>query len=107
MDKKQVIQGLEEIAVYLEIKGENPFKIAAYRKAALALEQDERTLDQIEDPQKLTGIGQGTAVVIREFKELGYAPILEELKAEIPANLIQLLTLPALVARKLDGCTEN
>ncbi len=53
MDKKQVIQGLEEIAVYLEIKGENPFKIAAYRKAALALEQDERTLDQIEDPKKI------------------------------------------------------
>lgn len=101
MDKKQVIEGLEAIAIYLEIKGENPFKIAAYRKAAQALEHDERTIDQIEDPKQLNGIGQGTADVIREFKELGMSPFLEELKEAIPAGLIQLLTLPGLGGKKI------
>ena len=43
MTKKDVIQLLEKIAIYMELKGENTFKISAYRKAAQSLEVDERT----------------------------------------------------------------
>ena len=34
MTKKDVIQLLEKIAIYMELKGENTFKVSAYRKAA-------------------------------------------------------------------------
>lgn len=101
MDKKQVIQLLEEIAVYLEIKGENPFKISAYRKAAQALEKDERNLEQIAAPKQLTGIGQATSDVILELKQTGVSTTLEELKNEIPDGLIPLLTLPGLGGKKI------
>ncbi|CFU87675.1 DNA polymerase X family [Staphylococcus aureus] len=41
MTKKDVIKLLEQIATYMELKGENTFKISAYRKAAQSLELDE------------------------------------------------------------------
>ncbi|WP_347549360.1 DNA polymerase/3'-5' exonuclease PolX [Pseudalkalibacillus hwajinpoensis] len=101
MNKKNVIHFLEEIAVYMELKGENPFKISAFRKAARALETDDRNMDQIEDPAELTGIGKGTAAVIKEILENGESETLESLKKEVPAGLVPLLKLPGLGGKKL------
>ncbi len=96
-----MIKQLEMIATYLEIKGDNPFKISAYRKAALALEADERTLDEIENPATLKGIGKGTAEVIMELKQSGKSTLLGELAAEVPAGLLPLLKLPSLGGKKI------
>lgn len=101
MNKKQVIQTLETIAIYMEIKGENSFKVSAYRKAAQALEMDERTLEQIEDVSKLKGIGKGTASVIEELITDGKSTLLDELKDELPCGLIPLLKLPGLGGKKI------
>ncbi|SFP72008.1 DNA polymerase/3'-5' exonuclease PolX [Salibacterium halotolerans] len=101
MNKKEVIQALETIAVYMEIKGENTFKTSAYRKAAQALEQDERSLAEIENPASLSGIGKGTAAVIQELRDTGQAGVLETLKADIPEGLIPLLDLQGLGGRKV------
>jgi len=46
--KKDVVRQLEQIAIYMELKGENSFKISAFRKAAQALETNEHTLEEIE-----------------------------------------------------------
>jgi DNA polymerase (family 10) len=101
VNKKDVIKLLEEIAVYLEIKGENPFKISAYRKAANGLEQDERSLADIEDFTKIKGIGKGTSTVIHEYVETGTSETLKELQKEVPAGLIPLLDLPGLGGKKI------
>ncbi|AST97052.1 DNA polymerase/3'-5' exonuclease PolX [Shouchella clausii] len=101
MDKKQAIQVLETIATYMEIKGENPFKIAAYRRAAQALEQDGRTLAEMDDPKAIPGIGQATADVIQELKETGASSLLNELAQQLPAGLLPLLTIPGLGGKKV------
>lgn len=101
MNKKEIIQTLELIATYLEIKGENPFKIAAYRRAALALEGDERTIEEIGDPQSLKGIGKGTSEVIIELRDHGKSTLLEELQQQIPASLLELLKIPGLGGKKI------
>ncbi len=101
MDKKTVVQALEQIATYLEIKGENPFKVSAYRRAALALESDERSLEQIEDPTEIKGIGKGTAEIIRELKNTGKCLYLEQLAAELPEGLFALLHLPGLRGKRV------
>ncbi|OIJ18313.1 DNA polymerase/3'-5' exonuclease PolX [Anaerobacillus alkalidiazotrophicus] len=101
MNKKQVITTLETIALYMEIKGENSFKVSAFRKAAQALEVDERTLEQIDEPAKLKGIGKGTATVIEELKNEGKSSLLEELMNELPGGLIPLLKLPGLGGKKI------
>jgi DNA polymerase (family X) len=100
-NKKDVIRLLETIALYMEIKGENPFKIAAFRKAASALETDERSITEIDDFTAIPGIGKGTASVIHEFLETGTSSVLEQLKQEIPESLLTLLRLPGLGGKKI------
>ncbi|WEG13934.1 DNA polymerase/3'-5' exonuclease PolX [Pullulanibacillus sp. KACC 23026] len=101
MNKKQIIHSLETIAIYLEFKNENPFKIAAYRRAARALETDERSLDQIDHLNEIKGIGKGTASVISELIETGESELLNELRHELPEGLLTLLKLPGLGAKKI------
>ncbi|WP_405100702.1 DNA polymerase/3'-5' exonuclease PolX [Oceanobacillus sp. FSL H7-0719] len=101
INKKDIIKLLEKIAVYLELKGENPFKISAYRKAAQALETDNRSLEEIDDFTKIKGIGKGTGAVIAEYIQEGKSTELETLQQEIPQGLIPLLELPGLGGKKL------
>ncbi|KAB7706003.1 DNA polymerase/3'-5' exonuclease PolX [Bacillus aerolatus] len=101
INKKDIIRLLEKIAIYMELKGENPFKISAFRKAAAALETDERSLSEIEDITKIPGIGKGTSAVIEEYRETGESAVLKELQEEVPAGLIPLLQLPGLGGKKI------
>ncbi|MEH7379722.1 DNA polymerase/3'-5' exonuclease PolX [Bacillus sp. JJ1533] len=101
INKKDVIRLLETIAIYMELKGDNPFKISAFRKAAAALENDERSLSTIEDFTALPGIGKGTGAVITEYIETGESTVLNELKEKVPEGLIPLLNLPGLGGKKI------
>ncbi|AGX05763.1 hypothetical protein B14911_05961 [Bacillus sp. NRRL B-14911] len=100
-NKKDVVRLLETIAVYMELKGENPFKVAAFRKAAGALEANDDKFSEIKDFTKLSGIGKGTAAVIEEYIEEGTSTVLKELQEEVPAGLIPLLQLPGLGGKKI------
>ena len=99
--KKDIIRLLEQIAIYMELQGENTFKIAAFRKAANSLETSESTLEEITDFTELPGIGKGTAAVIEEFIAEGKSSVLEELKEEVPKGLIPLLQLQGLGGKKI------
>ncbi|NHM30534.1 DNA polymerase/3'-5' exonuclease PolX [Neobacillus terrae] len=101
INKKDVIHLLEAIAIYLELKGENPFKISAFRKAAGALEADNRSLTEIKDFTAISGIGKGTAAVIEEYMVDGESSVLKELQEEVPNGLIPLLDLPGLGGKKI------
>ncbi|RIP33629.1 DNA polymerase/3'-5' exonuclease PolX [Staphylococcus gallinarum] len=101
MTKKDVIQLLEKIAIYMELKGENTFKVSAYRKAAQSLEIDERPLDEIEDVTELKGIGKGVGEVINEYRQHGTTSILDALKEEVPEGLIPLMKIQGLGSKKI------
>ncbi|WP_174567306.1 DNA polymerase/3'-5' exonuclease PolX [Gottfriedia solisilvae] len=101
MHKKQLIKLLEQIATYLELKGENAFKISAFRKAANALETDERSLEQIDDFTAIKGIGKGTSAVIEEYIKTGKSTVLDELQESLPKTLLPLLKLPGLGGKKV------
>jgi len=99
--KKDIIRLLEDIALYLEIQGENPFRINAYRRAAQGLERDERSLTEIDDLSTIKGIGKGTEAIIKEYIETGTSELLTELKSDVPEGLLQLLTLPGLGGKRI------
>ncbi|MFF2286000.1 DNA polymerase/3'-5' exonuclease PolX [Peribacillus butanolivorans] len=101
VNKKDIIKLLEKIAIYMELKGENPFKVSAFRKAAGALETDDRSLTAIEDFTTLSGIGKGTAAVIEEYINEGKSTVLEELQEQVPKGLIPLLQLQGLGGKKI------
>ncbi|SCS47693.1 DNA polymerase/3'-5' exonuclease PolX [Staphylococcus caeli] len=101
MTKKDIIQLLEKIAIYMELKGENTFKVSAYRKAAQSLETDERPIEDIADVTELKGIGKGVGEVIDEYRQTGQSSTLESLQQEVPEGLIPLLKIQGLGSKKI------
>lgn len=97
MNNKQIAAILHQIADYLELSGENAFRVGAYRKAARAVENSRFSVS--EEPERipeLPGVGKGTASIIQEILDTGTAGLLEELKEQLPPELPQLLLLPGL-----------
>lgn len=99
--KKDIIHHLEQVALYLELKNENVFKISAFRKAALAIENLEVAITEITDWTTIAGIGKGSAAIIEEFIQTGDSIVLKELKEQVPAGLLQLLKIQGLGAKKI------
>ncbi|WP_338451422.1 DNA polymerase/3'-5' exonuclease PolX [Niallia oryzisoli] len=100
-NKKEIIRLLETIAIYMELKGENTFKVSAFRNAAQSLEVHETALEEIADFTALPGIGKGTAAVIEEYMQEGKSSVLKELQEKVPKGLIPLLQLPGLGGKKI------
>ena len=85
----------------MELQGENPFKVSAFRKAAAALEGDERSLSEMDDVTKLKGIGKGTSAVIEDLMVTGESSLLKDLEEIVPKGLLPLLKLPGLGGKKI------
>lgn len=97
MKNLQLAAILNEIADLLEISGENPFRIRAYRRAARSIELlpesietvwREGRLDQVE------GIGKGIAAGVEQWLTAGFIDAHEELKQRIPPGLLQVVRVP-------------
>ncbi|HMR63447.1 MAG TPA: DNA polymerase/3'-5' exonuclease PolX [Anaerolineae bacterium] len=95
---QEVARLFANIGDLLEIKGENRFKILAYRKAAdniAALGQDLFNLWEAgQDLQALEGIGQAIAEKSDELFRTGRLGFWEKLSAEVPASLVDVLAIP-------------
>ncbi len=103
MDKDRVAEILSEIGVLLELKGENPFKTRAYANAARTLENLTEPLEKLVAEGRLgslKGIGEALQEKITQLVTTGRLPYYEELKASIPAGLLELLTIPGLGPRR-------
>lgn len=94
-----------EIADLLEIRGENPFRVRAYRNAARSvgeLGRDLRTfVDEGRDLPKLPGIGTDLAAKIREICRTGTCKLLGDLHRELPSAISELLKIPGLGPKRV------
>ena len=110
MTKEHIAEALEQIATLLELKGENPFKIRAYTNAARALETFGGNIANLQDEEaleKIPGIGKSIAEKIKEFAATGSLKFLEELRAEFPAGILELFSLPNLGPKKIKALYEK
>lgn len=88
---------LRRLADYMELDGENSFKVAAYRKAAQAVAQLTYPIENAKHRlESIEGIGKAIAAVLKEIIENGKPRILEELENKIPPSLPNLLRIPGL-----------
>ncbi len=102
-DKQELARIFAEIAVLLELKGENPFKIRAYEAAARILEELDGDLESFVASGRMDatkGIGQALGLKIREFLAEGRLKYYEELKESVPAVLFELVKIPGLGPKK-------
>jgi len=110
MDKKQIVKTLETIADMMEIRGENAFKCNAYRNAARAIGSLEQPLEELVESgglTKLKGIGSSLAEKIAEMVETGRSSLYEELRAEIPEGLLDMLSLSGFGPKKARAVWEK
>ncbi|HYE11622.1 MAG TPA: histidinol-phosphatase, partial [Patescibacteria group bacterium] len=87
MDKRDIVQILEEIALLLDLKGENPFKSKAYINAARSIELLDGDLKDYIIEGKLEGVkgvGKAIAEKLIELVNTGRLEYYEELKQSIP-----------------------
>ncbi len=98
-----VIRTLERIADLLEIRGENTFKVRAYRQAAERVENLDRPLHDIAAAdgglRSVEGFGAAIAGKMAELIAEGRSSYLERLEAEIPPTLVDILALPGMGPR--------
>lgn len=108
MKNTEIAKVFQDMADLLELKGENPFKIRAYQRAARAIEhlpkELEIMIEEKEDLQNIPGVGEAIAKKITELVNTGKLRIYEELKAEFPEGITSLLEIPGIgpkTAKKL------
>ena len=102
-DKEKLAELFLEIGEWLELKGDNPFKIRAYESAARVfeqLEEDPAALVRSGKLEDLPGVGKAIAAKAQEFFETGRIAYHDELRSSIPAVLFELVKIPGLGAKK-------
>jgi DNA polymerase (family 10) len=95
VDNRALSQVLGEIADLLEIRGDNAFKIRAYRSAAETLATWPQAVAQLDEQQlrSIPGIGKDLAARVRELAETGTSQYHKELLEQFPPTILDLLRL--------------
>ena len=103
MQRRSIPAILEEVAALLEIEGENPFRVKAYRNAAkiLSVIDDLDAIIAEGRLREIKGIGETLSRKIAEYVETGSIAYHEELKARFPVTLVELLQVPNLGPKKI------
>src|SRR5205814_10599364 len=90
---------LREYAQRSALRGDNPYRSKAYSRAADSLAALALPLDLLVTEERLTeipGVGSAIADIITKLLRTGTHPSLEKLRKEIPAGVLELLTVPGL-----------
>ncbi len=104
MDHKKVSAVLDEVALLLELKGENPFKVKAYSHAARTigtLEEDLEVLIQEGRLREIKGIGEALAQQITELVTTGRLVLHEGLRNSLPPGYLEMIKIPGLGPKKI------
>lgn len=110
MDKDKVAEILSEIAVLLELKGENPFKTRAYVNAARTLESLTVPLETLVAEKRLgeiKGFGDALQQKVTELVTTGDLVYYRELKASLPPGLVEMLQIPGLGPKKVKAIHDK
>ena len=105
MDNGKIASLLEEMAELLEFRGENPFRIRAYRNGAKAIRDlTESVAGILGDPTRrldtIPGIGKTLVDKASVLVETGSLPQLEKLRKEVPEIVLSMARIPGLGAKK-------
>jgi DNA polymerase (family X) len=110
IDTKAVVKILEEIAVLLELSGENPFKSRSYASVARNLEQqgeDVNTLVKEGRLREIKGVGDALEQKIEELVTTGKLKYYEDLRAKFPDSLFELFEIPGLGGKRIKHLYED
>ena len=100
MTNAEVARVFSELADMLEMKGENHFKVRAYREAARTFKHLPREVEDMvrggEDLEEIPGIGEAIAKKTAELVNTGKLGIHDKLRAEFPQGILEVLAVPGI-----------
>ncbi len=101
----------EEIADRLEIRGDNPYRIRAYRNAARSVGEVGREFKSLIGSgaglPKLPGIGADLSAKIQEIIATGHCAALDRLRKEMPPAITELLKIPGLGPKRVQALNRE
>jgi DNA polymerase (family 10) len=103
-DTLTVARLLREYAQRTALRGGNPYRAKAYSRAADSLAALAVPLHVLIEEDRLTeipGVGEAIADIITKLHRTGTHPSLEKLRKEIPAGVLEMLTVPGLRPEKV------
>ncbi len=104
MKNKELADLFNKMADILEFKGENPFKISAYRKASRILGDLTQDIEEIAkkgELKKIPGIGEGMAQKVEEYLKTGKIAKFEEIRRGVSDELIAMMEIPGMGPKTL------
>ena len=110
MDRSQLAQLLSELGLYMDLLGENPFKVRAYQNASRTIEGFEGDLDEAVKSGTISdvkGIGPAIKEKIEEFYKTGEISEHDKLQKKIDPGCLELLKIPGLGPRKVRTLNEE
>jgi DNA polymerase (family 10) len=110
MTREEMAAVLDEIALLLELKDENPFKVRAYRQGAetvLAYDGDIVDLAARGELHGIKGIGEALRDKLHELAATGVLIFHQNLRAEFPPGLFELFDLQGLGPKKIKALHES
>jgi len=109
MTRETLADVLDEIALLLELKNENPFKVRAYRQGAETIRNFDGDIVQLAADKQLAGI-KGIGEALRDklhiLASTGVLPFHQHLRAEFPPGLFDLFDLQGLGPKKVKALHE-
>ena len=109
-DKFAIAAALQEIGALLELKGGQYFKARAYKAGARAIAELTEDVGKLIKQNRLTfvkGIGYAIAKQIEQLYQTGESSMLNELRAQLPAGIIELSRIPGLSIQKVERLQEE
>ena len=108
--RDKIVDTLEEIALLLELKGENPFKIRAYRAGAEVVQSYPGNIVQKaadNDLKGIKGIGSALQDKLQELASTGELEFHKNLRAEFPESIFELFDIQGLGPKKIKALYEQ
>ncbi len=111
MTNADIATAFEHVADLLEYRGDNVFRVRAYRTAARTIAGLVESLDKVRtDPERsltdLDGVGADLAAKIGQLLDTGRLPLVEELEREVPAVVFDLMRVPGLGPKKVKSLVD-
>jgi DNA polymerase (family 10) len=101
---KEIARIFEKMADILEFLGDNPYRIATYRRVANILSELNVDVEELVKSGKIyniPGIGQSSVEKILEYLKKGKISKYEELKSKVPEDLLELMDVPSIGPKTL------
>lgn len=103
MDRTGVVRVLDQIGSLLELKGENPFRVRAFRTAARTIAAGTGDLASALDDGSLAaarGIGPAILQIVTDLVRTERSRVFEELRDQVPPVLLEMLAISGLGVAK-------